>query len=391
MADKPESAQRCTEEVPHLAVLHLCPDLELNDTAIDTVAIAEYATSKNWRTIVVGNNGAHLDSLLRAGGEYFNINTSPSSWYKTIQTSFKVAKIARTTKPAFLHARANSVLWLTYLAAKIAGLPFIATVDNDLVINKQNRIALKSASKIIATSGFIKESLKKQGIAAEKISTIIRGYDPRHLDPRNINSTQVDKLWGTWDIPTATVVILTTAPLEKGQGHEVFIKALDLIKNLPFKAIIAGDYDDKQGYFTDLWSQVEALDLNRRVLFIGKQDDTASVYTAADVVVYPSTTPATATRLPIQAQAMSKAVIVSGHGANLEIIKSGETGWLVKPDNPEKLALALTDAITDTIRLHKMGQAAAKWVKGSFTNQKMCEQELEIYQEMISLPKGAVA
>jgi glycosyltransferase involved in cell wall biosynthesis len=56
-----------------------------------------------------------------------------------------------------------------------------------------------------------------------------------------------------------------------------------------------------------------------------------------------------------------KPVIVTDVGALTEYVGEGGTGWVIPPGDPQALADALQTALSDTVHLAQMGQAAREW------------------------------
>ncbi len=68
----------------------------------------------------------------------------------------------------------------------------------------------------------------------------------------------------------------------------------------------------------------------------------------------------------LEAMALGKAVIASDSGGNPELIKNTETGFLVPPKNPKKLAEAMLKILQDQKKIRQFGEAAKKRVKKMF-------------------------
>jgi glycosyltransferase involved in cell wall biosynthesis len=58
-----------------------------------------------------------------------------------------------------------------------------------------------------------------------------------------------------------------------------------------------------------------------------------------------------------------KPVVVTRTGALPEYVVEEETGWIIPPNDPQALAEALQAALTDPVRLTKMGEAGHAWYK----------------------------
>jgi glycosyltransferase involved in cell wall biosynthesis len=95
---------------------------------------------------------------------------------------------------------------------------------------------------------------------------------------------------------------------------------------------------------------------DRRIL----DDEAETLFRSADVLVLPYRD-ATQSALVAAAYAYGLPVIVSATGALPEYVVTGETGWIVPPDDPAALATALAEALADPARLVRMGAAGRTW------------------------------
>jgi glycosyltransferase involved in cell wall biosynthesis len=228
-----------------------------------------------------------------------------------------------------------------------------------------------------------------ENLPAKYVHVCPPSFDPKVLNAKEIDAKAVDTLWSEWDVPAATTVILTTEPLEEGHGYRRFIEALGSMKKLPFKAIICADYGEKQPLFTELWRRIDELGLSNSILFIDKPKTASAmknILAASDVVVFPNRNPLAESQSVVHAQAMGKAVIVCTPGNRAEIVVSGETGWLMSLHNDDtahqKLALAMTDAITDMTRLQKMGTSATRHCKEHYQTSQTLTDLFAFYESL---------
>lgn len=377
----PENQPRC--------ILQVGAGLEQGGVERGIVEMAEYLASSGWRALVASAGGNMVEQLLRVGGEHFELPLTQRNPAAIISNGFALAKIIRDAKVDVVHARSRAPAWAAILACKMTGVPLVTTFHGTYNRNFPGKTYYNSSMvrgrRVIAISEFIREHIQTYyHVPPEKIILAPRGYDPRFFNLQHVTSEQVEALWKQWEIPAVTPVILLPGRITRWKGHSEFIKALARIKNLPWKAIIVGGYGKKEGFFWELQTLVNKLGLQDRVLFEGSQNNMPLYYAASDVVVTPSLEPEAFGRTNVEAQAMGKPVISTAHGGALETVKSGETGWLVRPGNVERLALALADAITDTTRLKHMGAAGQKWVAEHFTINKMCAAEMSAYTAVLA-------
>jgi starch synthase (maltosyl-transferring) len=69
----------------------------------------------------------------------------------------------------------------------------------------------------------------------------------------------------------------------------------------------------------------------------------------------------------LEAMAARRAVVATAVEGTEDLVRPGETGWLVPPGDPEALTRALLDAASDPPRLRAYGEAARARVESGFS------------------------
>lgn len=87
----------------------------------------------------------------------------------------------------------------------------------------------------------------------------------------------------------------------------------------------------------------------------------------------------------IEAMAYGKPVIGCNVGGVPEVVKDGETGILVPPENIELLAKAIISLLNDSGLRLKMGNNAREYVKNNFTREIMVEKTLAVYKKVLKI------
>jgi glycosyltransferase involved in cell wall biosynthesis len=101
----------------------------------------------------------------------------------------------------------------------------------------------------------------------------------------------------------------------------------------------------------------------------------------SDVVVHASTKPEAFGRVVIEAQAMARPVIAADLGGPVETVRHGETGWRVKPGDPDALAAAIATALDlDPAARAALGARARTSVP---TVQAMQDATLDVYEAVL--------
>jgi glycosyltransferase involved in cell wall biosynthesis len=116
--------------------------------------------------------------------------------------------------------------------------------------------------------------------------------------------------------------------------------------------------------------------------FLGVRRDVPQLIAATDIIVFPSTVPHFA-RPVIEASAMAKPVIASDIGGPRELVVPDETGLLIPPDNPEKLATAIVSLLDDPEMMTQMGEKGYQRATNKFDSKVNSERTYAVYDELL--------
>lgn len=193
-------------------------------------------------------------------------------------------------------------------------------------------------------------------------------------------------------------------PANKQANTVLFVGGLDaahLFKGLPellqaFTALppsiqlrIVGDGDRRASY----QAQALQLGISERVHFLGRLDDDSlrQEYQRATVFAFPSTSSAEAFGLvALEAQACGTPVVASTWPGVRTVVKDGETGLLVPPQDVDALAKALRSLLEDPIKCQTMGESARAWAVSRFSESVHLD-ELERVYKRIKPPTKRIA
>lgn len=146
------------------------------------------------------------------------------------------------------------------------------------------------------------------------------------------------------------------------------------------KLIIAG-----QGVEADkLRAIAEAGGITNNVIWLGHlpREEMETHFDTAWVQVVPSLWAEPFGNVTTEAMMRGTAVIASTVGAQPEIVKDGETGLLVPPNDVEALTAALLRLLLNADLAEQMGQAGHQRALTDFSEERRTEQFLEIYQQL---------
>jgi glycosyltransferase involved in cell wall biosynthesis len=195
----------------------------------------------------------------------------------------------------------------------------------------------------------------------------LRGLEAIHVIPNGVDGEALrrtapprDKARAQLGLAADDLVIGQVGLITPRKRCHVAIDALELIaQQFPTaRLLLVGDPGPSDaGYREELERAIAERDLASHVRLLPFQEDIATVYAALDVNLLISGTEGFG-RVIIEAGALGVPTIGTRVGGIPEVIREGETGLLIPPDDPASLAEALTALLSNVGGRRRMGQAA---------------------------------
>ncbi|MEE2956031.1 MAG: glycosyltransferase family 4 protein [Pseudomonadota bacterium] len=372
-------------------VLQLLPSLNTGGVERGTVDVTNALASAGWGALVVSNGGPMVPEIERAGGTHIKIpaqSKNPITMYRNIH---RLINILLEYNVNILHARSRAPAWSALKAVQKVGVGFVTTFHGNYSANNQLKTNYNSimahGDRVIAISKFISDQLcDRYGVSTDKIRVIPRGVDTHYFDPSAVSAQRIIRLSKKWMLPDDASVIMLPGRLTRWKGQGVMIKALSLIKDLKnLRCIFVGSEQGHKRYGRELRSEIQKRGLSSNFLFTGHCSDMPAAFMLSDVVVSTSTEAEAFGRVIVEAQSMGRPVIATNHGAACETISSGNTGWLVPPNDEIALSSALIKALAMEPNSRKMiAQKSMKHARDHYTKEKMCESTIGVYKEILT-------
>ena len=93
----------------------------------------------------------------------------------------------------------------------------------------------------------------------------------------------------------------------------------------------------------------------------------------------------------LEAMACGVPVVATAVGGASEIVRPGETGFIVPPRDPARLAEAIETLLADPGRAAAMGRAGAIDVAGRFTPERLVAGTIAAYEGILAVPRSGAA
>lgn len=250
------------------------------------------------------------------------------------------------------------------------------------------KLQWRAADHVITVADCTRDHLLEIGLADPRRSTAIGGWaDERFFqlaDPAVTRARLRDEL----ALPADAFVLVCVAMLRPDKGQDHLIRALGLLKGCGLSpvAVLAGSPTaESAAYETGLHDLVAEQGVDVR--FLGYRDDISELMQMADTVVIPSLTEAQP-RVAVQAFATGRPVVASAVGGVPEIVKHGETGWLVPPAQPQALADAIAKVMSEPAAAATVADGARRLAERTMRFDHRMAQTLATYETAIRRAKS---
>ena len=236
---------------------------------------------------------------------------------------------------------------------------------------------LRKAKRIICSSDFVRNDFLYK--YQYKSATVTPATNADLFKPNNSRIKTYDRL----------IFIAGLGFSEQYKGLETLLHAMTtLVKHNPKLTLtVVGDGNMRSEYET----MVERLALKNHIDFKGKlcKEDVARQYQESDILVLPTSFDSSPT-VVIEAMSCGLPVVSTYVGGIPKIIKEGETGILIEPNNVEQLQKALLILLNDRNKQIEFGKNGRDRVKQKYTwKERISAYEKELLQ--VTEKKNTVA
>ncbi len=356
---------------PLRIVQYITPS-QIGGAEIHVTALADRLRARGHEVTVVCPRGRPLVAELVARGMPV---LTPRTFGKLDPVMLvRLIRWLRRNRAQVIHTHLSTASLLGSTAARIAGIPAVATVHG-----LNTRTCFNWAHAIIAVSNAVKQHLAAQGMPADRITVVHNGVDLRTMS-RADESASVKQRWG---LPRGAPVLITVGRLTREKGHRDLLGALSRLaqdsrwREVRLLVVGAG------ALASALKRETRQLGLGERVIFVGFQRDILPFLQAADIFVLPSIQEGLSLSA-LEAMALGRPVVACRVGGTPEVVVDGQTGLLVSPGRPEELAGALERLLADPEQARAMGAAGRRRVREAFDFEQMVTKIEEVYRSLIA-------
>lgn len=282
-----------------------------------------------------------------------------------------------------LHAQDIAAVLPCMVAQRVRGAPFVTTYHSSHFLKRAESPFwrpifarfLRAADHNFAASAEIASVGERiaEGVRVEALTNGVETGIFRRVDP-------------TLEAPAEgrRRVVVPRRLFEKN-GVEFFVRAMPLIaQEVDVEAIVVGDGPER----ARLESLAESLGVGERIDFLGARPnhEMPGLLSSAELAIFPSLMEATSVAA-LESMACELPVAASRVGGLPEIV-SDDVGGLFEAGDPGALASAVVGLLRST-QLSAMGREARRRVVERWSNERLTDRHLEVYEELVTRRRAA--
>jgi glycosyltransferase involved in cell wall biosynthesis len=324
--------------------------------------------------------------LERSDCPLYSLNLSRRLYnpFGSLRILYRLYQLFSKIRPDVVQSHALHANLFARPAAKWAGVRSIISTENVLPDVERNplRRALnvplhalnsqldRSTQQIVVTSEVVRR-WKDPGGKSQKVCVIAPPFDLDRFTATRAHGPRSRREEGD-----RTAVLGVVGRLSREKGHRFLIAALpEILAREPEAQLLivgAGPLE------SELRAEVEALDLSKRVRFLGHVQDVQGALNLMDVLVVPSLSEAFSLAT-VEGMMMELPVVGSRTGGIAEIVLDGETGLLVPPGDSAALARACQYLLSNPDVRCQMGERGRRRVLDAFHPAQFIARHEQLY------------
>jgi glycosyltransferase involved in cell wall biosynthesis len=234
------------------------------------------------------------------------------------------------------------------------------------LLNKRIKIFTTVSRRIVK----ILEDLE---IPAEKIRLIYNGVPP----VENISAKTISD---------RGIVFAIIGQIVPWKGHDTLVDAVEQLAGSGPQFVVYIFGNDKNEYAGKLRSKIEAKGLAGYFEWKGFVKEQADIYKQVDVVIVPSLSEEPCSLSILESMMRKKGLIVSDRGGNPELVSHNDSGLVFAAEDPAALAGSMRQFLQEPVLIAKMGNRAGERALVDFTETRMTDEYLRVYEDMTALP-----
>jgi glycosyltransferase involved in cell wall biosynthesis len=363
------------------SVFLMVNDLQTGGTERQFAALARALRPESFQVMLgcIHRAGAFLDGLgdiaeFHLGGSFFTL--------QALRSFAALVKHLRSRRIVIAHSFDFYSNLMLIPAARLARVPVVIGSQRQLgdLLTPRQRAAqsavLRFSDRVVCNSRAVADLLSQRGLPRHKLTVIPNGLSKEAF---------AEAMPALPHIPGVLRVGLIARMNDPVKNHAVLLRAAARLKEKfpTAEYLFVGDGHLRHGLEQMAWK----LGLADRVRFMGERHDIPAILAAMDISVVASLSESLSNVI-LESMAAAKPVVATPVGGNPELVRDGETGVLVPPNDENKLAEALAFLLAQPSLREELGRKAQSVARAQFGMERVRDQYEQLYAALVAEKSG---
>lgn len=354
-----------------MRILHILNDVtDRGNGIVNTAVDLAVEQARQGEIVAMASAGGEYETLLR-NHDVLHLKLDQSRYpMQMMRAVMELRRQIRWFSPDVIHAHMRTGLLLGRVWSSIYSIPLVAHLHN--VHDRESRL-MGMATRVIAVSRSVSETVEKWGFAKDKIRVILN---------RTLGTPRLPSLHNLTPVQLTYPAIVAVGGLSHRKGIAELISAFEITAARHPKAhlYLVGDGPERSLFE----QQANMSQWREHIHFEGFQLAPQRYMMSADVFVLPSRRESFGLVL-IEAREAGCAIVASDIDGVCEALDGGRAGMLVPPQNVPALAEALSKLLESPVERLVWQQRAQQGIE-AFRVEAMAREVRQVYAELIDVP-----
>src|SRR3989442_1646443 len=310
----------------------------------------------------------------------------PKFLWDALRDAGVLARHLRQARYDLIDTHGSQDLWTIVVARRLAGRrgPLVYTPHNTKRVRAHafNRwLYRRQVDHLIVSSQAVVQRydrlFRTGALDRDRVSVVQSAYLPDRFRPGVDGGGVRAELGYTESGPLIGVVGRLVA--DKGQDDFLRAAATVLQRRKDARFLIVGTGSRA----AELEGLARSLGITHAVRFLGFREDVPAITAALNVSVLPSIDCDASPAVLKEALACGVPAVATSIGGAAEILGDGETGLIVPPREPGRLAAAIQTLLDDPGRAREMGRRGSQDVARRFHPDRLATETLRVYESVL--------
>ncbi len=367
-------------------LVHLTASTFFGGPERQMLGLAEHLPDRFATTFLSFREGGRCEEFLdRVRGRGFPASSLESDTPHLFAAASELAALLRDRDADVLFCHGYKANIVGRIAARRVGIPVVGVSRGWTgesakvrVYEAIDRWHLKYLDRVVGVSEGQAVKVRRAGVPDAKVR-VIRNSARTEAFVEPVDRAALYRYFS----PTLNVshVVLAAGRLSPEKGFAVFVEAAALVlRESPDAGFVAfGDGSERAA----LERRVRELGIGDRFRLPGFIRNLDRVLPGADVVALPSYTEGLP-NVALEASAAGVPVVATAVGGTPEVVRDGQTGWLVPPGKPVPFAERIQRLLKDRSARQRMGTAGREFMLSHFSFEAQAAAYVELVESLVA-------